>query len=81
MDDACPVALDFVREHHPGAKVAFLGGSAATGACFVETRRHRGWLVEAFVYSPDRAQQWMEKGRRARRPVTTSALQRMLLSG
>ncbi len=31
MEDAYAAARDFVHQHHPGARVAFLGGSAATG--------------------------------------------------
>jgi hypothetical protein len=31
VGDAYAAALDFLRHHYPGARVAFLGGSAATG--------------------------------------------------
>jgi len=36
---------------------------------YVETTTHEGWLVEAFVYSPDAVQRWLQKGRDERRPV------------
>lgn len=36
---------------------------------YVETTRHQGWLVEAFVYTPASAEHWIKKGRDERRPV------------
>lgn len=44
---------------------------------FVETVEHEGQLVEAFVYGPGGLPTWLEKDRRARRPV----LDRMLAEG
>jgi predicted nucleotidyltransferase len=41
---------------------------------YVETTIHQGWLVEAFVYTPAAAQQWLEKGRAQRRPVLDSLI-------
>lgn len=88
--DAYSAALDYLRQHHPGARVAFLGGSAATGTAtptsdldvfvlvedpgvsYVQTTRHHGWLVEAFVYGAAMAEHWMAKGRGDRRPVLDS---------
>jgi predicted nucleotidyltransferase len=86
--DAYAAARDFVRRSYPHARIAFLGGSAASGTTtstsdldifvvlddegdvsYVETTTHEGWLVEAFVYSPDAVQRWLQKGRDERRPV------------
>lgn len=39
---------------------------------YVETSRHGGWLVEAFVYSPSGAETWMQRDRANRRPVLDS---------
>ncbi|GAB2682118.1 nucleotidyltransferase domain-containing protein [Thalassiella azotivora] len=92
MADAYAAAQDYIRQHHPRARAAFLGGSAATGTAtptsdldvlvllddeardvaYVETTTHRGWLVEAFVYSPDTVDHWLRKGRQERRPVLDS---------
>ena len=36
---------------------------------FVETTRYEGQLVEAFCYGPAALENWLEKGRRERRPV------------
>lgn len=44
---------------------------------FVETTRHQGQLVEAFVYGTSGLHQWREKGRSASRPV----LDRLIAEG
>jgi len=42
---------------------------AHTDASFVETTTYEGQLVEAFCYGPVALENWLEKGRRERRPV------------
>jgi hypothetical protein len=44
-------------------------GDEFDDVAFVETTTHRGWLVEAFVYGPAAAENWMRRGREERRPV------------
>ena len=49
--------------------VLVLLGDEFDDVAFVETTKHRGWLVEAFVYGPAAAEHWMRRGREERRPV------------
>lgn len=48
----------------------------AAEVAYVETTRHRGWLVEAFVYSRTGAEPWLRRGRERRRPVLDSIIGR-----